>query len=541
MAPAPPTEAAWDQSAQQQHWPEPAPLHHAPPTAQQARHSAPQRAPAAPPPEPPAYDPAAYGQPGADPYQAAPQPPPHLRGASYDQVPSYPHEQHGWPQPPADKSYAQDPGWPQQAYDAPYQPAAQNYDPHGGYQPQGYDQAAGYAQPGYDPQGYAYGDAGAPYPEFGNAGGQPQDYAADPGFGPADGGYAPPTAVQQGYDDQDYDPEELAYEDDAPSGRSRLIKMAAALVLAIGVGGGLAYGYKMLMGPSASGTPPVVRTATAPSKIKPEEPGGKKFAHTNSKILGRLSDAGDKPREETGADNSDSTSDSASGGTRKVSTMVIGRDGTIVSSPDTERAPPARLPQAVSPVPGMTIVDGFGGRQPSVSPQPPPSAPAMVNGTSPAARASTPPPPAAAPEAPARPAARSVEKPVIIARTEPRSEPPQPAATTPRPAPSKPAARARPAPAASSSAPGAGYVAVLASIPRSSSSRMSALARFADLQQKYAAQLGGKTPDVQEANLGAKGTYHRLIVGPPGSRQEASRLCSQLKSAGYAGCWIKSY
>ncbi len=70
---------------------------------------------------------------------------------------------------------------------------------------------------------------------------------------------------------------------------------------------------------------------------------------------------------------------------------------------------------------------------------------------------------------------------------------------------------------------------------------MDALKQFADLQQKYAAQLGGKTPDVQDANLAGKGPYHRLIVGPPGSKQEASRLCSELKSAGYGGCWIKSY
>ena len=70
---------------------------------------------------------------------------------------------------------------------------------------------------------------------------------------------------------------------------------------------------------------------------------------------------------------------------------------------------------------------------------------------------------------------------------------------------------------------------------------MDALKQFADLQQKYAAQLGGKTPDVQDANLGDKGFYHRLFVGPPGSKQEASRLCSDLKSVGYTSCWIKSY
>jgi len=88
---------------------------------------------------------------------------------------------------------------------------------------------------------------------------------------------------------------------------------------------------------------------------------------------------------------------------------------------------------------------------------------------------------------------------------------------------------------------GSGFVAVLASVPRSDSSRMDALKRFADMQQKYGSVLSGKTPDVAEANLGAKGSYHRLVVGPPGSREQASAVCSQLKSQGYADCWVTSY
>jgi hypothetical protein len=84
-------------------------------------------------------------------------------------------------------------------------------------------------------------------------------------------------------------------------------------------------------------------------------------------------------------------------------------------------------------------------------------------------------------------------------------------------------------------------VAVLASVPRSSSSRIDALKRFADMQQKYGGVLTGKTPDVAEANLGTKGSYHRLVVGPPGSREQAGTLCSQLKSQGYSDCWVAAY
>jgi hypothetical protein len=61
------------------------------------------------------------------------------------------------------------------------------------------------------------------------------------------------------------------------------------------------------------------------------------------------------------------------------------------------------------------------------------------------------------------------------------------------------------------------------------------------MQQKYGEVLSSKTPDVQEANLGAKGVWFRAVVGPPSSREAASGLCSQLKSAGYSGCWVTAY
>lgn len=116
----------------------------------------------------------------------------------------------------------------------------------------------------------------------------------------------------------------------------------------------------------------------------------------------------------------------------------------------------------------------------------------------------------------------------------------QPAA---KPAPKKVAvAKPAPTPAATGPKPtGAGYVAVLASVPVSKTSRMDSLKQFADMQQKYGTVLQNKTPDVQQANLGEKGTYHRLIAGPPGSAQSARSVCDGLKSAGYSSCWVLAY
>ena len=84
-----------------------------------------------------------------------------------------------------------------------------------------------------------------------------------------------------------------------------------------------------------------------------------------------------------------------------------------------------------------------------------------------------------------------------------------------------------------------GYVAVLSS----QKSRMDALKAFADLQQKYGDVLVSRTPDVQEADLSSRGlgTMYRLVVGPPGSRDAASGVCNQLKTAGYVGCWVTAY
>jgi hypothetical protein len=82
-----------------------------------------------------------------------------------------------------------------------------------------------------------------------------------------------------------------------------------------------------------------------------------------------------------------------------------------------------------------------------------------------------------------------------------------------------------------------GYVAVLAS----KTSRMDALKAFADLQQKYGNVLSSRTPDVQEVNLGQHGIRYRAVVGPPGTRDLASGVCKELKTAGYSDCWVTAY
>lgn len=540
-----------------------------PPTApprQQPQHADPfahaQPAPAWPP------APQVEGHGGYSPFEPVTQPtaPPHRqrdpRIVSEPAFTAPPQQQPEWPPAPdlRGPTYDQQPQWP---------PAGGAHDPYAGYQPaqaqpqQGYAAETqwhheapqgdhGYAPHTQPPAGYGYGDGYAAQP------GYPQQAAyAQPGYEEpqtaAANSFGVPAPAEQA---DDYDAE---YDDEERSGRGRMMVIAAALVGAIGIGGGLAYGYKTFFGAGSSDGTPIVRSESQPAKVKPLDPGGKKFAHTDSKVLGRLNDG-----------SSSGTSSSAQaeddGAPRKVTTMVVGRDGSIVpvaSPPPGEpssapSAPVASAPAAPAPasgVPGLTIVDGFGGRPPAATA--PSAAPRIAIPSAPVApRAAPPSAPVAAPAVvnvkPMVPAAAA--KPTVIARAEPESKlsdaEPDEVKPAAKKAVKKPvndaygsattAAATAAAPAAAS-ASGAGFVAVLASIPSSNNSRMEALKQFADLQQRYPSQLQSKSPEVQSANLAGKGNYDRLIVGPPGSRQQANALCEQLKSAGYSGCWIKSY
>lgn len=460
------------------------------------------------------------------------QPQPHTRAQGYGSDPS---------------AYASQ-QTPSYSAEAPaYEPAPTQHAPHAHYQQQ--SPTVQPTTPTAAPSGYDFGGYDAPLaqPQL-DSGVQPhQEPAVDWGqanFAPvanslgqpsAELGYATQStelqttghnATQQpDHLDETYAGEDdFEYEDDEDTGRGRGFIVAAALAGAVVIGGGVAYGYQTIFGSSSSGQPPVVRGASGPAKVKPADPGGRKFAHTNSKIMGRLGSASGK-------------SNDPSGGARRVSTLRIGRDGSVIS--------PAN-PQAGGT--GNRMVSGL-----TLGGTPVASATGANANAAPQVKASKEPivvnPPAAKKQTANNPPVKVVAaKPVPPKATKPESNPAksvEPAAK-PKPKPAaapKKVAAAKPAPAApvGPKPTGAGYVAVLASVPASKTSRMDALKQFADMQQKYGAALVNKTPDVQRANLGAKGTYHRLIAGPPGSAQSARQVCTSLKEAGYPSCWVLAY
>jgi hypothetical protein len=331
----------------------------------------------------------------------------------------------------------------------------------------------------------------------------------DPALG---GGGYPNVAQQTGSFDQSYAEDEAQYEDEPRrSGWKKVVGLVACTVL---VGGALTIGYTSIMGPSDSRSTPVIKGAEGPSKVKPSDPGGKTFAHADNKIMGRLGEGGD----EEGSDPA---------GVRRVPVVNVGRDGSIQPPAATE--PQEEGTRAVVAVPGLTVIDGLGGG-PSPNRLPGQSAPVQM------VASADPNPPAAPPPKKKVIVADADEPSVVQTKATVKADPP--------PAPPKKEKVAALAPADAPAGPqptGAGYVAVLASVPASGSSRIDALKQFADMQQKYGVILQNKTPDIQEANLGEKGTYHRLLVGPPGSRDSASSVCTQLKAQGYSGCWVTAY
>ncbi len=63
-------------------------------------------------------------------------------------------------------------------------------------------------------------------------------------------------------------------------------------------------------------------------------------------------------------------------------------------------------------------------------------------------------------------------------------------------------------------------------------SEAEAKAEFRTLKAKFPSQLGGHEAVVRRADLGAKGVYYRALVGPFASAEQATAMCSSLKSAG---------
>jgi cell division protein FtsN len=62
-------------------------------------------------------------------------------------------------------------------------------------------------------------------------------------------------------------------------------------------------------------------------------------------------------------------------------------------------------------------------------------------------------------------------------------------------------------------------------------------ATYDRLQSRHASILGNLDPNIQRADLGERGVFYRVRVGPWQQRDEAIGVCDALKAAG-ADCYV---
>lgn len=477
------------------------------------------------------------------------QPAPSFPPPSQQHYPQHqlPYQSHGYQQPaayPADGQYHAPQNDPLHGYANP----AQYSDPHAAAQhgyPQhmdpGYPQHAPYpahpypGTPAVDPRGY----------DLATYATQPSGYGEVPATHPPamheqHYGHPPQQDLAQ-HDDEEYDDEDYEDEEYDPPRRFRFLKIAASLLIATGIGAGAAYTYKKFgLSPTGGNRPTLARAEVPPIKVQ--------SAAVDQAPL--TSKAGDRLASQIPAvvPANDGASDSdAPAGPRRVQTIPITPNGA-----PQQGQPPIR--PTIS-VPGVAL-DGMAPQAPPQLPASslPPVTPAPVGrpvAAPPAVaqqRAPVTPKVIANTDEPAAPAktAQPAKQKVAVAKAPAKTKasdafsPSATVATATAPsavgAPSTPPAAA--APAAPAKATSNGYIAVLAS----QGSAVDARNTLDDLQTRYGQILGGKPTDITEfANPKDGKTYYRAIVGPPGSREAAASICSQMKAAGYRECFATAY
>jgi hypothetical protein len=190
-------------------------------------------------------------------------------------------------------------------------------------------------------------------------------------------------------------------------------------------------------------------------------------------------------------------------GPRKVPTYVVRADGTIVETNAASNQPANPTEEQNQQLANETV---------PIEPTP---VPTVAIAEAPAGGEELPTPPAET-EVPQAASTDLTPRPTI------EEQPAEVAAVEATPA-------ATPAPDATSG----GYVVQL-SAQRSMEQAQSA---YAAAQGQFPSVLGSLQPQIQEANLGEKGIYFRVRVGPWTSREEAVGVCESLKAAG-GSCFV---
>ncbi|KAA3512105.1 SPOR domain-containing protein [Agrobacterium rosae] len=364
----------------------------------------------------------------------------------------------------------------------------------------------------------------------------------------------------------------VRYSDEERGGARRwLVPMAAVLGVVL-VGGGT---YALMFGGSSSqgsnGAPVIIAADSEPTKVVPDNPGGRVVPNQDKAVYDRV--AGGAPADpkqpslissseqpvdvvqrtlipeqlplEGENDEMDATSSTPVGETedprllsaqekaqsaenqagspvnvspRKVRTMIVKPDGTLVaqevpapaaSAPQADKVDELAAPQAAGRTEGAPAV--IAASRVPVAPEQPAQTPA------PAAAAARP-AQTAAPLPASRPAAQPAN--VVATVTNQGNVRPAPA--------SQPAQETAAAPTAATNASSTGgYYVQVASLPSQAEAQKS----YQNLSAKFGSVIGGRGVDIKAAEIAGKGTFYRVRI-PAGDKNEAAALCERFRSAG---------
>lgn len=371
-----------------------------------------------------------------------------------------------------------------------------------------------------------------------------------------------------------------ARSDGLASGRSnRRGMMIAAVVVGIALLGGIGIFALSFGGIETDAPPAVVLVEPGDVKIKPDDPGGTTVPNQDNKVYEKVSGESsvDSPSQEKLVTTAEEPVDVATRTVptrvidtapdrpadlqkseeriipsqtesptltnddvvvvvpRRVKTMIVKPDGTMVPREETVSAVAPQITAASDPAAtagdGQSAPDSDGtvvtnpDGTPFIVPTPRPDRGLVASGDTSTASQSSGSEEATNSASLAVPAARSEVSPRQAVEVE------QP--VTPAPTASPAPAEQPEQPAAAATQPAAGpYAIQIASQP----TREGAQSTYESLSRRYSSVIGGRGVNIVRADIPGKGVYYRVRV-PAGSRSEASSLCRSYKAAG-GSCFV---
>lgn len=336
-------------------------------------------------------------------------------------------------------------------------------------------------------------------------------------------------------DDVNYAADRLGHAPLHPRRRG-LVALGAAVVGTAAFAGVILYAYKGSDRTTPEGGPPVIQADAAPTKLRPEQPGGMDVPHQDKLVYDRLNHGGKDgrpqvehllplpeqplPRPVVTPQVPAMPSLPAPPTVAPMPPPPEGATTTVPRGVTDDVLPPVVVPPPVQVQAGLPPALPQGGQSAQVAalPPAPPKAPPPAQSQSPSAAA--PPKPAPQPPAPQPAAVQPPKAPPPAAAPKAAPQPaPQPAAVQPPKAPA-------PAPAAG------GFRVQLASVR----SEAQAQAEWKRIAGRYPEAVGGLSMQVVKADLGEKGVFYRVQAGGV-DEARAKSVCAQLKAQN-VGCVV---